>query len=58
MQSNLVLGSNRKERGERCSMYIDLVLRGKKRGESSTDWLYNWSLGRKGKYRGNDVHTV
>ena len=35
----------------------DLVQTGRKRDESSTDWSSNQSLGRKGKYRGNTVHS-
>ena len=35
----------------------DLVQTGRKGGESSTDWSSNRSLGRKGKYRGNAVHS-
>ena len=35
----------------------DLVQTGRKGGESSTDWSSNRSLGRKGKYRGNVVHS-
>src|SRR4051812_2012559 len=34
-----------------------LVQTGWKGGESSTDWSSNRSLGRKGKYRGNAVHS-
>ena len=43
-QGNLVCTSN-------------LVQTGRKGGESSTDWSSNRSLGRKGKYRGNAVHS-
>ena len=40
------------------SMYTsDLVQTGRKGSESSTDWSSNRSLGRKGKYRGNAVHS-
>ena len=39
------------------SMYIGLGRNRKERGESSTDWSSNRSLGRKGKYRGNAVHS-
>ena len=35
----------------------DLVQTGRKGDDSSTDWSSNRSLGRKGKYRGNDVHS-
>lgn len=35
----------------------NLVQTGRKGGESSTDWSSNRSLGRKGKYRGNAVHS-
>ena len=35
----------------------DLVQTGRKGVESSTDWSSNRSLGRKGKYRGNTVHS-
>ena len=35
----------------------DLVQTGRKGSESSTDWSSNRSLGRKGKYRGNAVHS-
>ena len=35
----------------------DLVQTGRKGDESSTDWSSNRSLGRKGKYRGNTVHS-
>ena len=35
----------------------DLVQTGRKGGESSTNWSSNRSLGRKGKYRGNAVHS-
>ena len=35
----------------------DLVQTGRKGGESSTDWSSNRSLGRKGKYMGNVVHS-
>ena len=38
-------------------MYIGLGTNRKERGESSTDWSSNRSLGRKGKYRGNAVHS-
>ena len=35
----------------------DLVQTGRKGGDSSIDWSSNRSLGRKGKYRGNAVHS-
>ncbi len=35
----------------------DLVQTGRKGGDSSTDWSSDRSLGRKGKYRGNVVHS-
>lgn len=35
----------------------DLVQTGRKGGESSIDWSSNRSLGQKGNYRGNDVHS-
>ena len=52
----LVQTRNKVRVGE-FSMYIGLGTNKKERGESSTDWSSNRSRGRKGKYRGNDVHS-
>ena len=57
MESNLVLGSNKKKVEGDLVCTSDMVQTGRKGGESSTDWSSNRSLGRKGKYRGNAVHS-